>query len=61
MTDAGASFTVDDLWGAGCSGYHLQFRPDAGVIEQIVAVQDRIESRIDYLRRVPVEALHMTC
>lgn len=60
MADANTRFVVDDLWGAECSGYHLQFRPEPDVIEQIVSLQDRIGDHFDHLRRVPPEALHMT-
>jgi 2'-5' RNA ligase len=61
MTDASITrFVVDDMWGAECSGYHLQFRPEADVIERIVSLQDHIVSHFDHLRRVPPEALHMT-
>jgi 2'-5' RNA ligase len=60
MADARITFVVDDMWGADCSGYHLQFRPEASVIDQIVSLQDCVESQVDHLRRVPPEALHMT-
>ncbi len=60
MADASARFMVDDMWGAECSGYHLQFRPEADVIERIVSLQDHIESHFEHLLRVPPEALHMT-
>jgi 2'-5' RNA ligase len=60
MADASTQFVVDDMWGAECSGYHLQFRPEAGVIEKIVSLQDHIEGRLDHLRRIPAEVLHMT-
>jgi 2'-5' RNA ligase len=60
MADANARFVVDDMWGAECSGYHLQFRPEADVIERIISLQDSIEGGFDHLRRVPPEALHMT-
>ena len=46
MADASARFMVDDMWGAECSGYHLQFRPEADVIERIVSLQDHIEKRL---------------
>jgi 2'-5' RNA ligase len=60
VADASTRFVVDELWGAECSGYHLQFRPEADVIERIVGLQDHIERRFEHLRRVPPEALHMT-
>jgi len=60
VADAGTTFVVDDMWGVACSGYHLQFRPEADVIGKIVSLQDQIEGHLDHLRRVPPEALHMT-
>lgn len=60
MADGITAFAVDDMWGTDCAAYHLQFRPDDGLATKIVELQDSIESRIDHLRRVPPEALHMT-
>lgn len=54
------NYRTDTMWGAPCSGYHIQYRFSEAGLSRISVIQDFIEERIPGLRRVPENGIHMT-